>query len=100
MSATHPAYAVDLDLLLGTIESLSRCERTCDDALETVSRRVRALHETWSGETALAQAATQERWEEGFGRMQAGLADMRRAADTAHGNYRGAAETNVRLWSL
>ena len=94
----HPAYAVDLDLLEAAIDALGRCEASCDDALRQVSRRVAELQVSWSGESALAQEGTQADWEDGFARIRAGLADMRRAARTALGNYRSAADTNVRMW--
>lgn len=94
------AYAVDLDLLLDTIGELARCEAACDDGLDRVSRRVRALQATWSGETADAQALAQAEWEAGFAAMREGLADMRRVAATARRNYLEACETNVRMWTL
>ena len=94
------AYAVDLDLLLDTIDELARCEDACDDGLDRASARVRALQGTWSGLTADAQADAQAEWEAGFAVMREGLADMRRAASTARANYLDAAETNVRMWTL
>lgn len=94
----QPAYRVDLDLMQETIDSLTRCEATCDRALDDVSRRVRDLHGTWSGLTAAAQADAQARWEDGFAQMRAGLAEMRGAAGTAHHNYTDAVDTNVRMW--
>lgn len=93
-------YAVDLDLLLETIDALGRCEDVCDDGLDRVSARVRALHATWSGRTAEAQRAAQAEWEAGFALMREGLAEMRQAASTARANYRGAVDANVRMWSL
>jgi WXG100 family type VII secretion target len=94
------AYAVDLDLLLDTIDQLARCEEACDEGLERVSARVRALQTTWSGLTADAQASAQVEWEAGFALMREGLADMRRVAATARANYLEAADTNVRMWTL
>ena len=93
-------YAVDLDLLLETIDTLARCEDACDDGLDRVSARVRALHGAWSGRTAEAQLAAQAEWESGFALMREGLAEMRQSAAVAGANYRGAVETNVRMWSL
>lgn len=94
------AYAVDLDLLRDTVDELARCEDACDDGLDRVSARVRALHGTWSGLSADAQAAAQVEWEAGFALMREGLADMRRAAATARSNYLGAVDANVRMWTL
>ncbi|MFB9313351.1 WXG100 family type VII secretion target [Nocardioides plantarum] len=94
------AYAVDLDRLLDTIDRLERCEAACDEGLDRVSARVRALQTTWSGLTADAQATAQAEWEAGFALMREGLADMRRVASTARANYLQAADTNVRMWTL
>ena len=90
----------DLDLLLDTVDALARCEDACDDGLDRVAARVRRLHGTWSGTTADAQAVAQAEWEAGFALMRDGLADMRRVATTARGNYLAAVDANVRMWSL
>lgn len=94
------AYAVDLDLLVDTVASLSRCEDALDEGLDRVVARVRALQETWAGRTADAQAAAQSEWEAGFALMREGLADMRGVTERAERNYRGAADANVRMWTL
>lgn len=93
-------YAVDLDQLLDTIDALARCEEACDDGLDRVRSQVRALHGTWSGLSATAQAHAQAEWEAGFALMREGLADMRRAATTARTNYLDAVDANLRMWSL
>lgn len=94
------AFAVDLDQLLDTIDALARCEDACDDGLDRVAARVRALHLTWSGRTATAQVQAQAEWEQGFALMREGLRDMRRAATTARTNYLDAIDANLRMWSL
>ncbi|GAA5145882.1 hypothetical protein GCM10023340_15940 [Nocardioides marinquilinus] len=91
---------VDLDLLLETVEALEHCERDVDEGLDDVVRRVRRLHESWSGRAAEAQAGAQARWEAGFAQMREGLATMRTAASTARANYGAAVEANLRMWSL
>ena len=93
-------YAVDLDLLLDTVAALARCEASCDTGLDQVSARVRALHGTWTGRTAAAQADAQERWEDGFTQMREGLAQMRNAASVARENYQSAVDANLRMWAL
>lgn len=91
-------YGVDLDDLLATVDDLADCGAELADVLAEVSRRVEALHLTWSGRAALAQAAAQADWAEGFRAMHDGLAVMRAAATTAHGNYADAAGANLRMW--
>lgn len=93
-------YAVDLDLLLDTITMLGRCEEACDDGLDRVAARVRGMHGTWSGLAADAHLEAQTEWEAGFSLMREALADMRRAASAARGNYLEAIDANLRMWSL
>lgn len=91
-------FAVDLDDLLATVDDLASCGAELSDVLDAVARRVEALHVTWSGRAALAQAGAQADWEAGFRAMRDGLATMRAAATTAHDNYADAAGTNLRMW--
>ena len=91
-------YAVDLDELLATLDTLGGCGSELDELLSEIAARVALLHDTWSGLAADAQAAAQAEWEAGFREMREGLAAMRAAGSTAHDNYRAAADTNVRMW--
>jgi WXG100 family type VII secretion target len=91
-------FAVDLDDLLGTIDTMTRRGEALDVLLDEVSARVAALHLTWSGEAATAQGAAQAEWEAGFREMRSALASMRAAADAAYGNYGTAVATNLRMW--
>jgi len=91
-------YAVDLDELLATTDALGRCGADLDALLAEVAARVAALHDTWSGRAAVAQAAAQAEWEAGFREMSSGLGAMRAAGDAAHRRYDAAATTNLRMW--
>jgi WXG100 family type VII secretion target len=91
-------YAVDLDELLATVDELARTGAALDDLLTEIAARVAALHGTWTGRAASAQAAAQADWEAGFREMRAGLAAMQAAGAAAHDNYTAAADTNVRMW--
>lgn len=91
-------HAVDLEELAGTVEALSRCGGRLDMLLDDVSHAVRALHLSWSGLAADAQAEAQAEWEAGFRSMRAALDAMREAADAAHDRYAAAAATNLRMW--
>ena len=97
MSAS-PAYSVDLDQLAEVVAGLARCQEGCDEALDDVVRQVSRLHGSWDGQAAEAQSEAQERWESGFATMRDGLAAMRDAAGTAHGNYRAAIDANLAMW--
>jgi WXG100 family type VII secretion target len=91
-------YAVDLAELQATVDELARTGAALDELLDEITARVAALHRTWSGLAAGAQAAAQTEWEAGFREMRAGLATMRAAGATAHDNYSAAADTNLRMW--
>ena len=91
-------YGVDLTELEATVDELARTGTALDALLDEVAARVAALHGTWSGLAAGAQAAAQAEWEAGFREMCEGLDAMRAAGVTAHGTYSAAAETNVRMW--
>jgi WXG100 family type VII secretion target len=91
-------FGVDLDELLRSIDEMARCGAALDTLLDDVASRVAALHGTWSGEAAGAQAVAQAEWEAGFCEMREALAAMRSAADVAHANYGDAVATNLRMW--
>jgi ESAT-6 family protein len=91
-------YAVDLDELLATTDALGRCGADLDALLADVTARVAALHDTWAGRAAVAQAEAQAEWETGFREMREGLAAMRAAGAAAHQRYDAAATTNLRMW--
>jgi len=57
-----------------------------------------SLHETWSGEAAAAQMAHHEAWTRAASEMHDALAELRKAAERAHHNYTGAAQTNSEMW--
>jgi WXG100 family type VII secretion target len=92
------SLAVDLDLLDETVAELARSGEALDVLLDEVSRRVAALHVTWAGSAAIAQEGAQAEWEAGFREIREALAAMRAAGRLAHGNYRDAAATNLRMW--
>ncbi|MGH3347743.1 MAG: WXG100 family type VII secretion target [Nocardioides sp.] len=91
-------FQVDLDLLDEVIHHLARHH----DRLEAVAARltvtVGRLPDDWTGAAADAHTGAQAQWDTGFAAMRSALADMRAAAEVAHGNYGAAAEVNVALW--
>jgi len=91
-------FAVDLDELAATVAALARCDAELDAVLSEVTAQVVALHGTWRGLAADAQAAAQAEWDAGFREMSRGLAAMRAAGAAAHDRYDAAATTNLRMW--
>ncbi|HEX6151109.1 WXG100 family type VII secretion target [Nocardioides sp.] len=91
-------FAVDLDLLDEVVHRLGQHHTKLDELDARLAATVRRLHGDWLGAAADAHADAQARWDAGFATMRAALAHMRSAAEMAQGNYRDAAEANVRLW--
>jgi WXG100 family type VII secretion target len=91
-------FQVDLSLLDSTTGDLESFERFIDHKLAELDRVVAALHVTWTGQAAGANARAHQQWVEGARRMREGLTAMRRAARTAHDNYRSAGEANATMW--
>lgn len=95
MSAT---YAVDLDQLSATVESLAAVGAGLSGLVDDLHARVAALHLTWSGVAADRHSEAHRAWETAFAAMGEALVAMRAAAQVAHTNYQDAAQLNVSLW--
>lgn len=91
-------YAIDLEELEGVIADLEKCERALEALTNDIEHQMKALHSTWEGLSAQAQAEAQAEWEEGLAEMRASLADMRQAARVASDNYHLMITTNTGLW--
>jgi WXG100 family type VII secretion target len=91
-------YSVDLGELSDVIGDLEGTERALETVTNDLERQIARLHETREGLSAQAQREAHEEWEMGMRDMRAALADMRAAAQTAHGNYSRAIATNVGRW--
>jgi WXG100 family type VII secretion target len=92
------AYAVDLDRLGATVDSLSAQDARLTSLVDGLHARIAALHLTWTGLAASEHASAHREWEAGFADMRDGLAAMREAARAAHHHYREAARLNTSLW--
>lgn len=91
-------FTIDVEDLARVIGEMATCEADLRDLADDVARRGRALHNTWDGRAAVAQAVAQHEWEAGFRTMREALVRMRAAASVAHDNYTSAALTNVEMW--
>lgn len=67
------------------------------DSLAGLEQRMAALQQTWSGESATAQADAFRRWAVGATDVADGIQAMRQAALDAHGRYTNAVEANLRM---
>jgi WXG100 family type VII secretion target len=91
-------YRVDLDRLADIVDQITKFDQRIETALENVDQRVDRLHTTWTGQTAAQHRQAHEEWQRGVVELRAGLAEMRRNAETAHDNYRSAIGSNSRMW--
>ncbi|GAA2143384.1 pore-forming CpnT exporter EsxE [Nocardioides koreensis] len=91
-------FAVDLEELARVVGEMATCQGQLLEVADEISRQVRALHDSWQGEAAVAHEVAQRAWDAGFGDTREALAAMRTAADVAHHHYEAAALTNVGMW--
>jgi WXG100 family type VII secretion target len=91
-------FVVDLEQLDEAVTRMSAFEQTIEEQLQTLDAAIVRLQSLWSGAAADAQLAAHREWLAGAQRMRAGLAKMRTAAATAHGNYGSAIQANVAMW--
>lgn len=91
-------FEVDLDLLDEVVQRLRQHHEHLEEVDGRLTAMARRLHDEWTGAAADAHTDAQARWDAGFAAMRSALADMRAAAQVAHGNYGAAAEANTALW--
>lgn len=92
------AYAVDLDQLSATVESLAATDARLSALVDELHLRVAALQHSWTGLAADEHAGAHRAWESGCAEMRRALEAMREAGRVAHDNYGGAARLNTSLW--
>ncbi len=95
---TGQRFAVDVDELLRVVGEMAACEVALADLATDLERRMRVMQDSWKGQSALAQDAAMAQWQSGYEDMRLALEAMRSVTNTAHDNYRDAAEANVRMW--
>ncbi len=98
MRGAEDDFAVDATDLHWVIGELSTCESDLRDLAVDLAKQITTLHSTWQGQAAMAQRIAQAEWEHGFLGMREALADLRAAAQLAHGNYQSAASANLEMW--
>ena len=91
-------FSIDADELDAVISDVEKCEDALEFLTADLDKQVKALQEVWEGLAATAQKGAHDEWATGMVAMRTALADLRAAARTAHGNYTGAATTNLRMW--
>ncbi|KQH79712.1 hypothetical protein AO501_30985 [Mycobacterium gordonae] len=91
-------FHVDLDALRSAAELLDKFEKSTEQFLGDVERKVNAMHIDWQGTTAAAHREAQQRWTAGAEEMRSAVSQLRAIVATAHGNYGSAAAANTAMW--
>ena len=92
-------FVVDLEALQRVIDRLASFEAFAEERTGDVDTRVSRLHLSWSGHAAAAHRDAHTEWMRGAREMRDGVAAMRSAASTAHGNYGSAVSANLTMWT-
>ncbi|BBZ73360.1 WXG100 family type VII secretion target [Mycobacterium paraseoulense] len=93
------AFRVDPQGLADVVQRMAAFQRYAEDMITEIDSRVARLHTTWTGQAATAHAEAHRHWVRGEAMMREALAQLEKAATTAHGNYTGAMSTNLGMWS-
>ena len=99
MTGEDDTFTIDPDELTAVIAELVDCKATLARLLDDLNVQMRTLQSTWEGLSADAQAVAQAEWESGMATMNEALQGLIAASEVAHGNYTGAVQANVGMWS-
>jgi ESAT-6 family protein len=91
---------VDLGALAELTERMQRFQDHLSATRDEVQRRITALHLSWTGDAAAAQAASSAQWASATAELQEALAALRSIGETARANYAAAVAANRRMWAL
>ncbi|PJE07627.1 MAG: WXG100 family type VII secretion target [Mycobacterium sp.] len=91
-------FHVDLNALRSAAELFDKFEKSTEQFLGDVERKVNAMHIDWQGATAAAHLEAQRRWTAGAEEMRSAVRQLRAIVATAHGNYSSAAAANTAMW--
>lgn len=92
------AFRVDPQALADAVRRMATFQRVAEDTIAEIDSRVTRLHMSWTGEAATAHAEAHRHWARGEAMMREALAQLEKAATTAHGNYTGAMSANLGMW--
>lgn len=92
------SYRADLDALAGLVDRMRRFDATARELADQLSSERLVLSAYWAGAASDRAAAAQQRWTTGYEQVRTALASLDGLVQTAHANYRAAAETNTAMW--
>lgn len=93
------AFRVDPQALADAGRRMAAFERYAEHMITEIDSRVARLHAAWTGEAAAAHAEAYQHWVRGQAMLREALAQLEKAATTAHCSYSGAISTNIGMWS-
>jgi WXG100 family type VII secretion target len=93
------AFRVDPEALADAMQQMSEFVRHTESVVAEIDSLITHLHQTWSGEAAVAHAEAHRHWSRGEATMREALKALKSAGTTAHHNYTGAMATNTSMWS-
>lgn len=77
---------------------MSQFGQFVESSVTEVERHSTDMHLVWSSPSAIAQREVFDRWAAGVSEMRENLDELCEVARTAHTNYCGAVDTNIRMW--
>lgn len=92
------AFQVDLVELENITSRVAGFVGFLADSLTGLEQRMAALHQTWSGDAAIAQADAFRQWAAGATDVAEGIDVMRQAALAARDRYTAAIEANRQMF--
>jgi uncharacterized protein YukE len=95
-AGSDDAYTVDLVALDDLITHLGQFTDATDANVDRIDAYVAKM--PWQGETERAHKEWQAQWRSGVEDLQEGLRKIRDSAKTAHENYTGAIDANLKMW--
>lgn len=93
------SFRVNLEQLDLLIERMSAVEAELAGVHDDVESRMQRLQVVWSGRAAAEHQVAFQRWSSGAVQAREALAQLRRIARLAHGNYSGAVTANQAMWA-
>ena len=92
------AFHVDLDHVTLVVDRMAATHADLAALADRLDASSGRLHEAWTGLAASAHASAHAELAAGLASMGSALAELRVAADHAHGNYARAASANAGIW--
>jgi WXG100 family type VII secretion target len=91
-------FKVDLEGLMAKVARMQEVGERAEQGCQEVEAKVAQLHQSWTGDAADSHRGEHEQWKQGAQEMREALAELKKLAQKAHGDYTNAVETNKKMW--